>query len=122
MASIFIEQLEVETVIGVPDEERLNAQVVVLDIEMSLAHERSLQSDAIGDTIDYARVVALVQYELHSQRFRLLERLADHLCRRLSEVFGSPAIRIKIAKTGVVAGARRVGVVVEYRAEPGNRR
>ncbi|MEZ5650832.1 MAG: dihydroneopterin aldolase [Burkholderiaceae bacterium] len=115
MASIFIEQLEVETIIGVPDEERLNAQVVVLDIDMQLPNERSLQTDAIGDTIDYAKVVALVQYELHSQRFRLLERLADHLCHRISEVFGAPSIRIKIAKPGVVAGARRVGVLVEYR-------
>lgn len=117
MASIFIEQLEVETIIGVPDEERRRTQVVVLDIEMALPHERSLTSDAIGDTIDYARVVSLVQHEVHEQRFRLLERLADHLCDRLMQVWHCPFIRIKIAKTGVVAGARRVGVVVERRLD-----
>jgi dihydroneopterin aldolase len=53
--------------------------------------------------------------ERHTQRFRLLERLADHLCDCLTERYRSPAVRIKIAKTGVVAGARRVGVVVERR-------
>ncbi len=113
MQSIFIEALEIDTVIGVYDDERRAPQTLTFDIEIGLPSSRAFQSDSLADTIDYAAVAELIRSELASHSFILLERMVQHLCERIEMRFEVSQIRMRVAKGSIVPGARRVGVVLE---------
>lgn len=114
MPYIFIRDLRIETIVGIDVTELHAPQTLSFDIDVGLPHERAFSSDRIADTIDYARVAALIKHELQSHRFGLLERLARHLCDRIVAEFAPSWIRMSIAKSGIVPGASQVGVVIEH--------
>lgn len=113
MQSIFIEDLEVETVVGAYDQERESPQTLTFNIEIGLASARAFHTDALKDTVDYAAVAELVRDELAKTSFGLLERLVQHLCERIEAAFQVSHIKIRVAKGTIVPGARRVGVMLE---------
>ncbi len=113
MQSIFIEDLEIDTIIGVYDEERKTPQTLTFNIEIGLPHTRAFRTDSLADTIDYAAVAELIRSELASHSFVLLERMVQHLCERIELRFEVSQIRMRVAKGSIVPGARRVGVVLE---------
>ncbi len=120
MQYIFIRELKVEALVGVHEGERRLPQMLTFDLELGIPDKRAFHSDNLLETIDYANVVGLIKQELSTSRFYLLERLAQHLCHRIEEQFGSPWIRISIAKGGILAGVKQVGVVLEHRpGDPG---
>ncbi len=113
MDIIYLAEVKVETRLGVPEWERLKPQTVVLDIELALPHGRACQTDAIGDTLDYGRIVARIRETLQQHSFRLVEALAEHVCRLILAEFGTPWVRVKVGKPGILPGVRQVGVVIE---------
>ncbi len=115
MHHVFIQDLRVEAFVGVGALERGTAQILRLDIEVGLAGDAAFASDRLADTVDYAAVAELARIECRGTRFKLLERLAAHLCAAIEEKFRTRWVRIRIAKTGVVADAREVGIVFDSR-------
>jgi len=67
----------------------------------------------VADTIDYAVVVARLRTELEARRFGLVEELAEFIARLLLDEFGSPRVRVSIAKLGILKDVGRVGVTIE---------
>jgi len=51
MDTIFLEQVAVQTKLGVPDWERLAPQTIILDIEIGYDLTKSCQSGTIEDTV-----------------------------------------------------------------------
>ena len=78
MDTIFINDFRLEILIGVYEWERRVPQTVQLDLEFALP-ARDKRSDRIGDTIDYAKVVARIEESLAHNRFLLVEALAEHI-------------------------------------------
>lgn len=113
MDKIFIQELKVETHLGVPEWERMVAQTITLDIDLELPNSRSCQSDAIADTLDYGRIVARIRETLAEKNFHLVEALAEHVCQLILKEFGAPSVKVKVAKPGILAGVKAVGVVIE---------
>jgi len=64
--TIHIEALSFDVIIGLLDFERITPQRVVIDIEASYDYRD-------GDFINYADVATLVENELKSQKYELLE-------------------------------------------------
>ena len=118
MHSIFIEDLEVETIVGAYAEERMQPQILTINVEIGLATFHAFQSDKLKDTIDYAAVASLIQEELARSSFKLLERLVEHLCECIEARFEISHIRMRVAKSGIVPGARQVGVSISRAARP----
>jgi 7,8-dihydroneopterin aldolase/epimerase/oxygenase len=116
MISIFIHDLEIATIVGVYDEEKIHAQTIRMNLEVGLSSHRACASDALEDTVDYATVCAFIKSELDTHRFVLLERMADHLCRSICTRFNAPWMNISIAKPAKVQGTREVGVRLHYQA------
>ncbi len=56
MDIVFIQDLQIETVIGIYDWERKIRQTISLDIEMATDIIKAAQSDAIDDTLSYKTV------------------------------------------------------------------
>jgi len=113
MDIIFLQEIKVETKLGVPEWERMTPQTVILDIELAMPHSRACQSDAIADTIDYGQIVARVRQTLAENSFHLAETLAEHVCQLILSEFGTPWVKVRVGKPGVLPGVKQLGVVIE---------
>jgi 7,8-dihydroneopterin aldolase/epimerase/oxygenase len=113
MDFIFIHDLRVDILVGVYEWERTVPQTVALDLDIALPPGRPRGSDRIGDTIDYAKVVARIEASLTRHRFNLLEALADHVAELVMSEFGAPWLRVSVTKIGALKNVRRLGVTIE---------
>ena len=118
MDIVFIEALEIDTVIGIYDWERTITQKVVLDIEMAFDNRPPAASDAITDTLDYKAVSKRLIAFVGASSFGLVESLAERCAAIIREEFGVPWVRLKLSKPGAVTGSRAVGVVIERGTKP----
>ena len=113
---IFIEALQVETVIGVYDWERRIRQPVVIDLEMGADVARAAASDDVADTLDYKAVSKRVQRFVGESSFLLVETLAERIAALVLDEFPAvPWVRVKLNKVGALRGAKGVGIVIERR-------
>ena len=112
MDTIFISDFRVEMLIGVYEWEKRVPQTVQFDLEIGLP-PRPKRSDRIGDTIDYAKVVARIQQSIADNRFLLVEALAEHIAQLVMSEFGAPWIRTSVTKLGALKGVKRLGVTIE---------
>ncbi|AJJ62115.1 bifunctional dihydroneopterin aldolase/7,8-dihydroneopterin epimerase [Yersinia aldovae] len=118
MDIVFIEELSVITTIGVYDWEQTIQQKLVFDIEMGWDNRKAAASDDVNDCLSYADIsVAVIKY-VESQRFALVERVAEEIADLLLQRFKSPWVRIKVSKPGAVAQSRNVGVIIERGQRP----
>ena len=113
MDIVFIEQLTVMTVIGVYDWEQERQQKLVFDIEMGWDNRPAALSDDVADCLSYADVGAAVMSFVSSNRFALVERVAEEVAELLMTRFMLPWVRIKLSKPGAVPQAYSVGVIIE---------
>jgi dihydroneopterin aldolase len=113
MDIIFLNEVKVETRLGVPEWERIKPQTVLLDIEIAMPNSKSCQTDNIKDTIDYGVVVARIRQTLTENSFQLVEALAEHVCQLIFKEFGTPWVKVKVAKPGILPGVKQLGVVIE---------
>ena len=77
MDRVFIENLTVETVIGIYDWEREIRQAVSLDLEMDFDIRAAAGSDAIEDALDYKAVSKRLIHFIEQSQFQLVEALAE---------------------------------------------
>lgn len=110
---IFINELRIETVIGIFDWERQIKQTVVLDMELATDISKAAESDHIDDTIDYKTLTKSVITFVEASEFQLVEKLAEQVCELIRNEFGVPWIRLRLNKPGALRGARDVGILIE---------
>ena len=113
MDTIFLEQVAVQTKLGVPVWERLASQTIILDIEIGYDLSKSCQSDAIEDTVDYGEVVKRIRATLNENSFKLVEALAEHVCQLILKEFNAVRVKIKVAKPSVLPKLKALGVIIE---------
>ncbi len=110
---IFINELRIETVIGIFDWERQIKQTVVLDLELATDISKAAASDHIDDTIDYKTLTKKVITFVESSEFQLVETLAERVCELVRNDFNVPWVKLKLNKPGALRGARDVGILIE---------
>ncbi len=113
MDTIFLEQVKVETKLGVPEWERMVPQTIILDVEIGYDLSKSCKSDNIADTIDYGAVVSRIRETLNENSFQLVEALAEHVCQLILKEFTAVSVKIKVAKPAILPGLKALGVIVE---------
>jgi len=113
MDRVFIEDLRIETVIGIYDWERKIRQTVALDLEMAFDNRKPAASDRIADTLDYKAVSKRLIAFVESSHFELVETLAERCAEIVLSEFRTPWLRLKLSKLGAVTGSKAVGVIVE---------
>ncbi len=113
MDIVFIEDLRIETVIGIYDWERRIRQIVALDLEMAFDNSVPAATDSIEDTLDYKAVSKRLIAYVEAAEFQLVETLAERCAAIVLEEFGVRWLRLKLAKPGAVRGSRAVGVQIE---------
>lgn len=113
MDRVFIEDLHIETVIGVYDWERDIRQTVALDVEMQWDISSAGHSDNIKDALDYHKVSKRLIEFIGGSRCLLVESLAEQCAALILKEFKVPWVRLKVSKLGAVANAKAVGVMIE---------
>jgi dihydroneopterin aldolase len=113
MDVIMLRDLRVEALIGIHKRERHATQTVSIDLDIGLPGTTVFKSDKVADTIDYEQVALKIRALAASGHFRLVETLAERIARLLLDDFGAPWAKISVAKIGILANAKFVGVTIE---------
>jgi dihydroneopterin aldolase len=113
MDTIFITQLRLDALIGIYAWEHEVPQTIELDLEIAVDARRCARSGKIGDTVDYAKVVSRIKAALANRHFALIEKLAEELAVCIMGEFGTPWIRISVAKLAPIRGVRKLGITIE---------
>jgi FolB domain-containing protein len=96
--TIIVKGLEVPLYIGVPDEERVNPQILKLHLEMVPTNDFSDLNDDIEKTVNYYEVSLRVK-ELAAERPRkLIETLGEELCEMILSEFAVDEVQLEIEK------------------------
>jgi dihydroneopterin aldolase len=118
MDVVFIEDLRIETTIGIYDWEKKIRQTVAFDIEMAFDNRVPAASDRIEDTLDYKAVSKRLKQFVGESRFELVETLAERCAEIIQREFGVAWLKLKLSKLGAVTGSRAVGVIIERGRRP----
>ena len=113
MDIIYLNELRLETVIGIYDWERQLKQTLLVDLEMAADIGRAAGSDDITDTLNYKAVAKRLFAFAEDSSFQLVETFAERMAELLQDEFQIPWVRLKVNKKGAVRGVRDVGVVIE---------
>ena len=95
---IHIEELEISTHIGVPEEERVNPQRLTVSITLWPRHDARDLGDNIDKTINYSAVAEAAKSLARDQSVNLIETLANRLATHLLGNFAIQKIRVQLRK------------------------
>jgi 7,8-dihydroneopterin aldolase/epimerase/oxygenase len=118
MDIVFIEDLRIDTVIGIYEWERRVRQTLSFDIEMAFDNTVPAASDDIAYTLNYKDVSKRLMAYVSESSFGLVETLAERCAAIIREEFGVQWVRLKLSKPGAVRGAKAVGVCIERGKRP----
>lgn len=118
MDKIFLEDMRVETVIGIWEWERKIRQTVAIDLEMSADIRKAAASDEVEDTLNYKSVAKRIQAFVGESSFQLVETLAEKIAAIVLDEFDVAWVRVRLNKPGAIRGAKGVGVLIERGTRP----
>jgi 7,8-dihydroneopterin aldolase/epimerase/oxygenase len=115
MDAIVFRDLRVEALVGIHRRERHVLQTVSIDLEIGVPGAAVFVSDKVADTIDYEQVALRIRALAASGHFRLVETFADRIATLLVNEFQAPWAKVSVAKVGILANVKYVGVTIERR-------
>ena len=118
MDKIFLEELRIDTIIGIWDWERKIRQTIVIDLEMSADIAKAAATDEVVDTLNYKAVAKRLQAFVGDSSFQLVETLAENIARIIRDEFDVAWVRVKVHKPGAIRGSKDVGVEIERGERP----
>jgi len=108
---IHIEQLDVFTRVGVPEEERANPQRLTVSISFWPYQQTSDLADHIERTVNYSAVAEETKNYIRDQSVSLIETLAERLASHLLKTFPIKKVTIELRKF-VLHDAKYVSVTL----------
>jgi FolB domain-containing protein len=108
---IHIEQLDVLTRIGVPEEERANPQKLTVSISLWPYQQTNDLADHIEGAVNYSTVAEETKNFVRDQSVSLIETLADRLASHLLKSFPIQKVTIELRKFAL-QDAKYVSVTV----------
>lgn len=116
MDIIYIEDLRVDTVIGIYDWERRVRQTVRLDLEMGFDIRAAAVADDVERTLDYKTVCKRVIAYVEAATFYLVETLAERVAALVLAEFPVQRVTLRLDKPYALRGATGVGVRITREA------
>ena len=113
MDKIFLDELKVDTIIGIWEWERRIRQTVVIDLEMSADIARAAATDEVADTLNYKSVAKRIQEFVADSSFQLVETLAERIASIIRDEFDVAWVKVRVNKPGAIRGSKAVGVMIE---------
>ena len=101
---IRLKNIQVYAYHGVYDYEREHGTRFEIDVELNAALDTAVKSDVLADTIDYVIVQKEVTAITTSNRYRLVETLADRIAGALLAKFPVREVIVRVRKPGAALG------------------
>ncbi|MCK4591781.1 MAG: dihydroneopterin aldolase [Candidatus Latescibacteria bacterium] len=98
---------------GVLPEEKRLGQWFEVDLEVKTDLQKASLSDQLEDTLDYSRLLKLVQEVVTREKFNLIEALAERIAQRTAESFPVRELIIRVRKPNPPSPVHFNGVEVE---------
>ena len=76
---IKIKNLRLKPIIGVYKHEQITPQEIIINLVLEYDARKAMESDNLEDALDYDIIKAQIESLVDDNRFRLLERMADHI-------------------------------------------
>lgn len=116
MDHIFIEDLEVNAIIGVLAHERKKKQPVIINLEISVNNLQAASNDNLIDAVDYSAIATRLTEFAENSEFQLIETLAEKMAELILKEFNVKRVRLRLAKPKAITNAKAVGVVIERKS------
>jgi len=113
MDKIFLNDLHIDTIIGIYDWERETLQTLSFDLEMDWDIRHAAKSDNITDTLDYGAIANTIVEFVEASRYQLIETLAEDLCALLLNKFPIPKLKLTLSKPVALHGKNTARIVIE---------
>jgi dihydroneopterin aldolase len=113
MDKIFLNELKIDTIIGIYDWERHTKQTLSFDLEMDWDIAKAAASDDIADTLDYGEVANAVVQFVENNHYQLIERLAEDVAALLLEQFPIPKLKLTLSKPVALHGQNIARIVIK---------
>ena len=113
MDKIFLDELKIDTIIGIWDWERKIRQTVIIDLEMSADIARAAATHSVEDTLNYKSDAQRVQQFVGDASFQLVETLAERIAGIIRDEFGVAWVKVRVHKPGAIRGSKDVGIEIE---------
>ena len=113
MDIVYIQDLRIDTFIGIYDWEQQVRQTLCINLEMGTDIAATAASADLASTLDYKAISDRLIVMIENQHFQLLESLAEQIAQLLQSEFHVGWLRLRLGKPGAVPAASDVGVVIE---------
>ena len=112
MDKIFINDLQVETVIGIFDWEREIKQIISINLEMEFDISKAAKSDDINDSLDYKKVSKRILSLCEKADSYLVENLIEKIAQVVLKEFPVSKVTVSLEKPGALRGSKSVGIKI----------
>ncbi|NOQ81982.1 MAG: dihydroneopterin aldolase [Methylophaga sp.] len=113
MDKIFLNDLQIDTIIGIYDWERETLQTLSFDLEMDWDIRPAAKSDDITHTLDYGSIAQTIVSFVEASRYQLIETLAEDLSALLLKTYPIPKLKLTLSKPVALHGQNIARIVIE---------
>jgi len=118
MATIHIEDLRLQTIVGINDWERTTRQDVVINVRMECNVTPAILSDQIEDTCDYKTLTKAIITIVEESSYFLVEKLAAVILDRVHEDERITEAWVRVDKPRALRSADSVAVELRSADRP----
>lgn len=117
MGFMDIHDLKVRCIVGILTHERKSEQDLFVDVRLGFDFSEAARTEQIALTIDYTRLVAMLEEWMQREKFQLIETLAERACILITSEWPQIRLcRVTIKKPGALPKARYASVTSEWKA------
>ena len=109
---VFIEDLKIETIIGIFGWERKVKQEVNISLEMEFNIDKAGKTDQIEDALDYKKIGKAVIALVEKSSFFLVEKMATEVAKLVLKIKKIDSVMVTASKPGALRGSKSVGVKI----------
>ena len=109
---VFIEDLKIETIIGIFGWEREVKQEVNIILEMEFNIDKAGKTDQIEDALDYKKISKAVIALVEKSSFFLVEKMATEVAKLVLKNKKIDSVMVTASKPGALRGSKSVGVKI----------
>lgn len=113
MDKIFLNDLKIDTIIGIYDWERQTQQTLTFDLEMDWDIRPAAATEDISKTLDYGAIAQRIVAFVKNSEYLLIETLAEELSAMLLEEFPIPKLKLTLSKPVALHGQNIARIVIE---------
>jgi len=113
---VLVQQLKLETIIGLFPWEREVKQRLFVDLEIGTDIRKAAQSDDLEYTINYAEVCDHVAILADKGKFKLIETFAEKIASLVLNDFLAEWVKVTVRKVDAMPQVASVGVTIERKA------